>query len=465
MGDQKIVGIDGAECVLSGAVIHTFASELQGTLLAREHPDYDSARRVWNGSVDKWPALIVRCSGTGDVVACVRLAREHDLLVSVRGGGHNIAGKSVCDGGLMIDLSPMNGIVVDPHRETARVQGGAKLGDMDRATQAFGLATTAGVVSTTGVAGLTLGGGMGRLGRKYGLACDNLISAEVVTADGRVLTANMEENADLFWALRGGGANVGIVTSFEFRLHPVGPIVYGGLAFYPISQARDMLRRFNDFCRTAPDEVRVEAGLLTSPEGDPLIAISTCYIGLLDQAERTLQPLRGLASAIRDQIGPKPYLEIQAAADDIFPTGLCFYWKSHFVKEFSEAAIDETLARFAKAPSPRSVVILEQWGGAVARVADDATAFGHRDVAYDFIPASIWTDPTDSERQIAWVREFWEATKPFGTGGVYVNNLGEEGDDRVLAAYGFNYRRLAAVKAQYDPGNFFRLNQNVRPSL
>jgi FAD binding domain len=289
--------------------------------------------------------LIARCTGTGYVVACVRFAREHDLLVSVRGGGHNVVGKSVCDGGLMIDLSSMNGIVVDPHRETARVQGGAKLGDMDRATQAFGLATTAGVVSTTEVAGLTLGGGMGRLGRKYGLACDNLISAEVVTADGRVLTASMEENADLFWALRGGGANVGVVTSFEFRLHPVGPIVYGGLSFYPIYQARDMLRRFNDFCRTAPDEVRVEAGLLTSPEGDPLIAISTCYIGLLDQAERMLQPLRGLASAIRDQIGPAVFGN----------TGRCGRHLSNRVMLLLEIAFRERIQRSRNRRDPCQV--------------------------------------------------------------------------------------------------------------
>jgi hypothetical protein len=457
--------MDGGECVLSGAAIDRFTSKLRGELLTSDHPEYDAVRRVWNGTVDKRPALIVRCTGTADVVACVRFAREHELLLSVRGGGHNIAGKSVCEGGLMIDLSRMSDISIDPQKRTARVQGGAKLGDMDRATQAHGLATTAGVVSTTGVAGLTLGGGMGRLGRKHGLACDNLISATVVTADAQVLSVSAVEHPDLFWALRGGGANLGIVTSFEFQLHPVGPIVYGGLVFYPVKQASEILKRFDAFCDSAPDEVRVEAVILTSPEREPVLAISTCCIGPLNEAERLLQPLRVLGSPLADHVAATSYLEIQAAADQIFPTGMCFYWKSHFLKDLNEAAINTILAQFAKVLSPRSAIVLEQWGGAVARMPPDATAFNHRDVRYDFIPASVWTDRADSERQIAWVRQLWEATKPFGTGGVYVNNLGDEGEDRVLAAYGANYEKLAAVKANYDPLNLFRLNQNVQPRL
>jgi FAD binding domain/Berberine and berberine like len=465
MGSRRAITMDGGECVLSGAAIDRFASKLRGELLTSDHPEYDAVRRVWNGTVDKRPALIARCTGTADVVACVCFAREHELLVSVRGGGHNIAGKSVCEGGLMIDLSRMNDISIDPQKRTARVQGGAKLGDMDRATQAHGLATTAGVVSTTGVAGLTLGGGMGRLGRKHGLACDNLISATVVTADAQALSVSAVEHPDLFWALRGGGANLGIVTSFEFQLHPVGPIVYGGLVFYPVKQASEILKRFDAFCDSAPDEVRVEAVLLTSPEREPVLAISTCCIGPLNEAERLLQPLRVLGSPLADHVAATSYLEIQAAADQIFPTGMCFYWKSHFLKDLSEAAINTILAQFAKVPSPRSAIVLEQWGGAVARMPPDATAFNHRDVQYDFIPASVWTDRADSERQIAWVRQLWEATKPFGTGGVYVNNLGDEGEDRVLAAYGANYEKLAAVKANYDPLNLFRLNQNVQPRL
>ncbi len=463
MAERRFRTVSGMEKAVDETPIDKLGANFLGRLLRPGDSDYDATRRVWNGMVDKRPALIAQCAATEDVVAVVTFAHDHDLLVSVRGGGHNIAGKSVCEGGLMIDLSRMNRVSVDPDRRTARVEGGAKLGDLDRATQAFGLATTAGVVSTTGVGGLTLGGGMGRLGRKYGLACDNLVSVEMVTADSRVLTVSAEENPDLFWAVRGGGANLGIVTFFEFRLHPVGPLVYGGVVVYPMKQGKDVLKRFHDYCRTAPDELRAEAVLLTSADGDPVTAISICCIGPLAEAERIVQPLRNFGSPLADSVAPTPYLDLQAAGDQIFPTGLCFYWKSHFVKDFSTDAIDVTMAHFANVPSPRSVVILEQYGGAVARIAPDATAFSHRDVQYDFFPASVWTDPADSERQIAWARGLWEATKPFGTGGVYVNNLGDEGEDRVLAAYGVNYARLAALKAKYDPGNFFRLNQNVKP--
>ena len=463
MAERRFLTVSGAEKGLGEPLIDKLGSSLQGRLLRPGDGDYDTVRRVWNGMVDKRPALITQCAVTADVVDVVTFAREHDLLVSVRGGGHNIAGKSVCEGGVMIDLSGMNRVSVDPQRRTARVEGGAKLGDLDRASQPFGLATTAGVVSTTGVGGLTLGGGMGYLGRKHGLACDNLLSVEIVTAAGRVLKASADENPDLFWAVRGGGANVGIVTSFEFRLHPVGPLVYGGLVIHRIKDAKDVYRRFHDYCGTAADEVRAVAVLLTSPDGEPVMALSICCIGPLDQAERIVQPLRSFGSPLADQVAPTPYLDIQAAGDQIFPTGLRFYWKSHFVKDFDDNAIDVTLAHFANVPSPRSVVILEQYGGAVARVAPDATAFSHRDVQYDFFPASIWTDPADSAKQIAWAQGLWEATKSFGTGGVYVNNLGDEGEDRVRAAYGANYARLAATKTRYDPGNFFRLNQNVKP--
>jgi FAD/FMN-containing dehydrogenase len=463
MAERRFLTVSGTEKSLDETLLDELGAKLQGRLLRPGDDDYDATRRVWNGMVDKRPALIAQCAETVDVVTVVAFAHDHDLLVSVRGGGHNIAGKSVCEGGLMIDLSRMNRVSVDPERRTARIAGGAKLGDLDRATQAFGLATTAGVVSTTGVGGLTLGGGMGRLGRKYGLACDNLVSVEMVTADSRVLTVSADENPDLFWAVRGGGANLGIVTSFEFRLHPVGPLVYGGVVIYPMKQGKDVLTRFHEYCRTAPDEVRAEAVLATSPDGDPVTAISVCCIGPLAEAERIVQPLRNFGSALADHVAPTPYLALQSAGDQIFPTGLCFYWKSHFVKDFSGDAIDVTMAHFANVPSPRSVVVLEQYGGAVARVAPDATAFSHRDVQYDFFPASIWTDPADSERQIAWARGLWEATKPFGTGGVYVNNLGDEGEDRVLAAYGANYTRLAALKTKHDPDNFFRLNQNVKP--
>ena len=359
----------------------------------------------------------------------------------------------------------MNGVRVDAERRIARVQGGAKLGDLDRAAQAFGLATTAGVVSTTGVGGLTLGGGVGKLARKYGLACDNLLSVEMVTADGRVLKASADENQDLFWAVRGGGGNLGVVTSFEFRLHPVRPMVYGGAVIHRLNDAKDALRHFDDYCRTAPDEFRGEAVLLTSPDGELVLAVSICCIGPLDQAERVVAPLRTFGSPLSDQVGAVPYLELQAGGDQIFPTGLCFYWKSHFMTDLGDDAVDVVLAQFAKVPSPRSVVIFEQYGGAIARVGRSDTAFSHRDAQYDFFPASVWSDPTESETHIAWAREMWESMSQFSTGGVYVNDLGDEGEERVRAAYGANYARLVAVKNTYDPGNFFRLNANIKPTM
>jgi FAD/FMN-containing dehydrogenase len=465
MAERRFVTITGAEKALDESLVDKLGAGLRGEMLRPGDRDYDGARKVWNGMIDKRPALIVRCAGTSDVVDAVTFASDHDLLVSVRGGGHNIAGASVCERGIMIDLSRLNGIKVDAGRRTARVDGGTKLGDLDRATQGFGLATTAGVVSTTGVGGLTLGGGVGKLARKYGLACDNLLSVEIVTADGRVLRASTEENPDLFWAVRGGGANLGVVTSFEFQLHPVGPVVYGGAVIYRLDDAKSVLRRLHEFCRGAPDELRIEGVLLTSPDGDPVVAISICCIGPLDEAERIVQPLRHFASPLSDQVGAVPYLELQAAGEQIFPTGLCYYWKSHFMRDFGSDAIEIALAHFSKVPSPRSVVILEQYGGAVARVGPSATAFGHRDAEYDFFPASIWSDVAESERNIVWARGMWEAMRPFSTGGVYVNDLGDEGEERVRAAYGANYARLVAIKNTYDPGNFFRLNQNIKPTV
>ncbi len=415
--------------------------------------------------IDKRPALIARCAGVADVIDAVIFARDHDLLVSVRGGGHNIAGKAVCSGGLMIDLSRMRHIHVDPVNRTARVEGGAILGDLDRETQAFGLATTAGVVTHTGVAGLTLGGGVGRLARKYGLACDNLRSVDLVTADGQVLRASAAENADLFWGVRGGGGNFGIVTSFEFQLHPVGPVVLGGVVIHPLEKAREALKFYDEYSRTAPDELSADAALLTSPDGDRVFAISVCYIGSLEQGERVLQPLRRFGPPVSDQIGPIAYTEVQARGDVAFPIGLRYYWKTHFLKEISADAIDVIVTHFATVPSSRSRLGFQQYGGAASRVGRSDTAFWHRDVQYDFIPTSIWTDPAESEKHTTWLRELWETLRPFSAGAVYVNNLGEEGEDRVSAAYGDNYERLVALKNKYDPTNFFRLNANIEPTV
>jgi FAD/FMN-containing dehydrogenase len=399
------------------------------------------------------------------MVDTVRFARQHDLLCSVRGGGHNIAGKAVCDGGLVIDLSPMRSVGVDANERMARVDGGARLGDLDRETQRFGLATTAGVAANTGVGGLTLGGGVGRLARKHGLACDNLLAVEVVTAAGDVMRASAAENEDLFWGVRGGGGNFGVVTAFEFRLHRVGPEVIGGIVAHRIEEAREALEFYHEFSRTAPDELSADAAFRTSPDGEPVFGISVCFVGAMEEGERVLEPLRRFGSPLLDEIKPMAYTDVQAAGDEIFPVGLRFYWKSHFLSEIGGDAIEATVDHFARVRSPRSVLVFQQYGGAVGRVGDSETAFFHRDAQYDNFPTSVWTDPGEDETQKEWVREWWDTMKPFSSGGEYVNNLGEEGEDRVRAAYGANYERLAALKKKYDPTNFFRLNANITPTV
>jgi FAD/FMN-containing dehydrogenase len=454
----------GEPSALEEAVARKLKAALRGELLNPDDDAYDGARQVWNGMIDHRPALIACCAGTADVVETVSFARDHDLLVSVRGGGHNIAGKAVCNGGLMIDLSQMRGVAVDPDNRTARVEGGATLGELDRATQASGLATTAGVVTHTGVAGLTLGGGVGRLARKHGLACDNLLSVELVTADGRVVRASATENPDLFWGLRGAGANFGVATSFDFQLHPVGPGVLGGVVLHPLEKARPALRFYYEYSQSAPDELSTDAFLLTSPDGDPVLAISPCYTGPIERGERVLEPLRRYGSPLADEIGPVAYTEAQSAGDAFFPIGLRYYWKSRFLEEISEDAIDATVSHFASVPSPRSLLVFQQFGGAVGRVAHSDTAFRHRAVQYDNFPVSAWTDPREFEVHQQWVRDWWDMMSPFSIGAEYVNNLGEEGEDRVRAAYGDNYERLVGLKTKYDPTNFFRLNANIQPT-
>jgi FAD/FMN-containing dehydrogenase len=465
MADARVTTTAGGETVLKDATVAAFNSGLRGELLRPGHNSYEDARKVWNGMIDKRPALIVRCSGVGDVTDAIRFARENDLLVSVRCGGHNIAGKAVCDGGLMLDLSRMRNIHVDPVKRTARVEGGATLGDLDRATQAFGLATTAGVVTHTGVGGLTLGGGVGRLARKHGLACDNLLAVEVVTAAGRIVRASATENADLFWGARGGGGNFGVVTAFEFQLHPVGPGVLGGIVVHPLEKARSALEFYQEYSRTAPDELSADGIFLTSPDGQRVFVISVCYIGPIEQGERVLQPLRRFGPPLSDEIRTLPYTEVQAAGDAFFPTGLRYYWKSHLLKEFPRDAVEVAVSHFAKVPSPRSLLVFQQFGGTVGRVGRSETAFWHRDVQWDNFAVSVWTDPAESETQAQWVREWWDLMKPFSLGGEYVNNLGEEGEDRVRASYGANYERLVALKNKYDPSNFFRLNANIKPTV
>jgi hypothetical protein len=465
MTDVIVITRAGGQALLSEATVVALRSHLLGQVLRRGDNGYEAARMVWNGMVDKRPALIVRCASAGDVVDAVRFAREHELLVSVRGGGHNIAGKAVSDGGLMIDLSTMKSVQIDPGSRTARVEGGALLGDLDREAQAFGLATTAGTVTHTGVGGLTLGGGVGRLARKHGLACDNLLAVDIVTAAGDLVRASPSENDELFWGIRGGGGNFGVVTAFEFRLHPVGPGVLGGIVVHRLEKARSALDFYRDFSRTAPDELSADAAFLTSPDGEKLFAISVCYVGSIDEGERILQPLRRFGPPLSDQIGPAAYTDVQAANDAFFPTGRRFYWKSHFLEEVSADAVEASVSHFARVPSPLSTLVFQQFGGAVGRVGRSETAFWHRDVQWDNFATSAWIDPAETEHQVQWVREWWELMKPFSMAGEYVNNLGEEGDDRVRASYGENYERLVALKNTYDPSNVFRLNANIPPTV
>jgi FAD/FMN-containing dehydrogenase len=454
----------GADIAPGIGDIERLRTRLRGEIVLPRDAGYDRLRRLWNGMVDKRPAAIIRCATAGDVVEAVNFARASGLLVAIRSGGHSIAGLSSCDGGLMIDLSAMKGIQVDPERRIARAEPGLYLGEFDMATQEFGLATTMGVNSDTGIAGLTLGGGLGRLARKHGLACDNLLAAELVLADGRLMTASETENPDLFWALRGGGGNFGVVTAFHYRLHLVGPAILGGLVLYEFRHARAALRHYHAFLSDAPDEVHADAVLLTSAEGAPMLGISCCYIGPVEEGERVLRPLRSFGQPTQDTVAPTTYAALQIGVDPLFPRGRRYYWKSHYLREIGDAAVDTLLEQFARVPSPMSLLVLQAVGGAAGRVGATETAYAHRDARYDCIPAAIWEDPAADEANIAWSRGVWEAMTPFATGGVYVNSLGDEGEERIRAAYGPNYARLVALKARYDPENLFRLNQNLRPA-
>jgi FAD/FMN-containing dehydrogenase len=449
---------------LANGAIDTFRSALRGQLLRPGNPGYDAARKIDNAMIDRRPMLIARCAGVSDVLAAVRFARAHELLVSVRSGGHNVAGNAVCDGGLMIDLSPMKGIRVDPRANTARAEAGVTWGEFDLETQAFGLASTGGVISTTGIAGLTLGGGVGWLNGRFGLACDNLVAADVVTADGDFLRASEQENAELFWGLRGGGGNFGIVTSFEYRLHSLGPVVLAGPVFHPAARAREVLRFYREFTADEPDELTTYAGLLTGPDGTPLVGIVPVYAGAPEKGEKLVAAARKFGPPVVDQIGPMPYLAVQQMFDPAFPPGRYNYWKSSLAPRITDALIEAVVEHMARVPSPHSAIMLEHYHGAYARTRPAETAYPHRTSTYDVVIIANWTEPAHNERNIAWARNLFEAVQPQISDGVYVNFLGDEGAERVHAAYGENYGRLAALKRTYDPTNFFRMNQNIRPS-
>lgn len=433
-----------------------------GRVLVPGDGEYERARRVFNAMVDRRPAAIVQCTGSRDVIAAVNHARTHGLSLSVRGGGHSVAGTAVCDGGIMIDLSPMKGLRVDPAASVAEAQPGLTLGEFDAGTQAFGLATTTGVVSMTGIAGLTLGGGIGWLNGRYGLACDNLVGADVVTADGRLVTAGPAEHEDLFWALRGGGGNFGVVTSFRFRVHPVSQVLGGGVTF-PASQAAAALRLYQDFTRQSPDELSTAASIWLGPEGRPVVSVAVCWCGSLEAGEEVLRPLRSFAQPDMDAIGPMNYTTLQSGSDGGYPPSRLHYWKASFLRELSDEAIEVILDAVAEMPSAMSGVGLQELCGVAARVPPTATAFPHRGHHWDFLILSQWDDPSDSDRNIDWTRRLFARMEPLLESGVYANNLGEEDANRVASAYGSNYERLATIKKTWDPDNLFRLNHNILP--
>jgi FAD/FMN-containing dehydrogenase len=444
-------------------------SQLRGTAITPQSADYDEVRQIWNAMIDRRPGLIVRCAGAADVLTCVRFAREHRLLTSIRGAGHNIAGNALCDGGLMIDLSPMKSVRIDPWNRIARVEPGATLADFDKEAQAFGLATPLGINSTTGVAGLTLGGGFGWLSRKYGMTIDNLVAADVVTAAGEMVRASEQENPDLFWAIRGGGGNFGVVTSFEFRLHAVGPEIFAGLIVHPFDRAGDLLRRYREFAARSPDELACWVVLRQAPplpflppeiHGKEVVVFAVCYAGVPAEGAKAIEPLKAFGQPVGTHVGPMPYTAWQSAFDPLLTPGARNYWKSHNFTGLSDEAIDLSVEYAGQLPTPQCEIFIGQIGGATKRVAGNAMAYPHRDAEFVMNVHTRWDDPAEDQRCIAWARKFFDVTAPHATGGVYVNFI-SEGEERVAAAYGGNFDRMAEIKRRYDPDNLFRLNQNI----
>jgi FAD/FMN-containing dehydrogenase len=443
---------------------------MKASSLNRDHclypgdPAYNTCRRIWNGMIDRKPALIARCSATHDVANAVRLARERDLIVSVRGGGHNVAGTAVCEGGLMIDLSPMKTIDVDSDQRIAAAQPGVLWGEFDRATTGFGLATTGGQVSHTGIAGLTLGGGLGYMMGLHGATCDNLLSAEVVTAEGGILQASRNENPDLFWALRGGGGNFGIVTSFRYRLHPIGQVT-AGLLIHPQERAEEVLSFYRSYLPGTPDRLDTSVIMMKTPDGLPAIAVLAVFFGTLAESEATLRPLRQFGPPLADLITEMPYTQAQQMADALVPIGNRYYWKANFLDAISDDFAATLRQRALLAPSPHSMILLFELKGEIKRRPREDAAFDHRDDNFELSIIANWTDPAKDAENISWARETWSAVQPFVKPSVYVNHLtADEPADRIRAAYGAQkYERLRQIKRQFDPGNFFRMNQNIAP--
>ena len=455
----------GEETVLQRAEIEEFAKSLRRALLLPTSPRYDAARKIWNGAWDeKRPALIAQCADVSDVVNAINFARSHDLLVAVRGGGHSISGKSVCDGGIVIDLSPMRGVVVNPTAMTVRVEAGALLHDLDRETQSYGLVVPAGVVSHTGIAGLTLGGGIGILMRKFGLTIDNLRSVEIVATDGKLRYASEQENPDLFWGVRGGGGNFGIVTSFEFQAHRFGPKMLTCAVLYPITQAKDMLNRYFDYSVEAPDELHMFAGMTINEKNEELAMTGFVYAGPFSDGERILEPLRKLGKPIADFIRATDYVKQQSIGDAHNAHGRHYYIKGRHVNDFDPAMNDVIMDRWQHASGRFNTMRLVRFGGAIGQVAPDATAWPHRDAVWDLEVGASWLDPAHSEKFVNWGRDYWDALEPFTAENFYVNEIMDEGQDEVKTTYQGNYARLAQLKNKYDPDNLLQLNANIKPS-
>ena len=458
---------------LQQAQIDQFRERFQGDIVLPDDADYDEVRAIWNGMIDRRPAVIARCTSADDVVQAVNFARENNLLTSVRGGGHNIAGSAVCDDGLMIDLSPMKEIEIDPDARRATVEPGCTLGDFDAAAQAHGLATPLGINSTTGVAGLTLGGGFGWLSRKYGMTIDNLLSAEVVTADGNRVRASETENEDLFWGLRGGGGNFGIVTKFEYQLHPVGPEVLSGLIVYPFDQAKSVLTQFARFTETMPEELNVWMVTRKAPplpflpeevHGKEVVVLALCYAGDPAEGERLIEPLREFGTPVGEHIGVQPYAAWQQAFDPLLTPGARNYWKSHNFSQIDEGLIDAIIEYAGELPSPHCEIFIGTIGGETGRVAPEATAYSSRDANYVMNVHGRWESADEDEDCISWAREFFDRSQPFASGGAYINFLTQDESDRIESAYGPTYERLRELKTKYDPTNLFRTNQNIQPA-
>ncbi len=459
--------------MLDEAILQKFKASLRGLLIQPNDAGYDEARQVYNGMIDRRPRLIARCLDVADVITAVNFGRNNNMLVAIRGGGHNAGGLGVCNDGLVIDLSLMNYTHVDPIAHTVRVGGGSTWGDVDHATHAFGLATPSGFISSTGVGGLTLGGGLGHLTRKFGLTIDNLLAVDMVLADGSFVTASVEANEDLFWAIRGGGGNFGVVTSFLFKAHPVST-VFGGPMLWQLDQATEVMQWYREFITTAPEDLSGFFAFLVVPPGPPfpehlhtktMCGVVWCYTGPPQQAEETFNSIRNLRIPACDLVGPMPYPALQSMFDALYPSGLQWYWKADFFKELSDEAISRHLKYGSKLPTMHSTMHLYPINGAAHRVGRNDTAFSYREATWAEVIVGVDPDPANQDRIITWARDYWEALHPYSAGGAYVNFLMEEGEDRIKATFRDNYERLVAIKNKYDPKNFFRVNQNIKPSV